>query len=267
MIRSRRSVFNEKNSYTLLSLSFFSRKSNISLFNILHLFFASLAETLMIDRAQYALESRGPYIPIVRATLNTAGQISFHVYTGRIQRRQQLSSNWIRSVYTLRYSAKQVALLLKCYSIVVSAECAHWLQYSYRTLKTIVMYLYQLRAIVRSERPDQRERITAEVLKVKTLHGNVMFHLSDVAICIGRSVLYRMLHLAPCVTRHIYVFMFTCILHRGTRILLHCIISTHLITILYESGQLLSPFISLQLLSLLVFTNRFASSSFNSHGE
>jgi len=45
-------------------------------------------------------------------------------------------------------------------------------------LKTIVAYLYQLRAIVRSERAfaDRRERITdgsASVPRAKTLHGNV----------------------------------------------------------------------------------------------
>jgi len=129
----------------------------------------------VINRAHYVLEFR---THIVRAGLNTAGQISFHVYTGRIQRRQQLSSNWIRSVYTLRYSAKRVALLPKCYSIVVSAECAHWLRYSYRaTLKTIVTYLYQSRAIVRSE--CIRVRIDAKELQAEVHSRQEWKHFTE----------------------------------------------------------------------------------------
>lgn len=103
--------------------------SDVSLSNISRLSFAGiLTRSIALDTIRIS----GPIFPLYARGLNTAGQISFHVYTGRIQRRQQLSSNWIRSVYTLRYSAERVALLLKCYSIVVSAECAHWLRYSYR---------------------------------------------------------------------------------------------------------------------------------------
>jgi len=118
-----------------------------------------------------------------------------------------------------RYSANRVPLLLKCYSIVVSAECVHWLRYSYGvTLKTIVVHSYQSIAIVSSKRIcteiDTKElRARARWVKgMKRFHGNSFAWRCNLQCRILRSIttLY-MLHLYRDKTyarfSHVYMYL------------------------------------------------------------
>lgn len=150
-------------------------------------------------------------------------------------------NSWVAIEYDrhiLRYSTKRVALLLKCYSIVVSAECAHWLRYSYSEVENYCGEPVSIRSYCKKRVRVRRDRImggsaSAAESAMRTLRGNVNSFIRRCNLHRTLSVVAaRALYLAPLSRDKIYVF--TCLhayfIARGTRILLCCIASIHLIT-------------------------------------